>query len=910
MRNSLHVISSICLALCTMALAGRCPATEYTLGQLSLGKPLSNDFSANYKCSSRTEFSSTSQCSPGSPAAARATNISNIFIESSSRKILYAYSKSYESDSVDRVASRAISEISNTLGGSAPKRFSIDSAVVAVWGDVKLEKIDSNTSEYLEIKGAVEQQYGLLIDGSGDFKASKDGDRPIYRVIGGDGFLLILSQNKPKQVVVQRLIVAAGSLAERNFKSQVDEFLAKDKGSLPDDYSKWPEVAFMMRRLALNTTPEIANKAVDEVFGKAPGQKYRSHVWALLPTSVIKHLKGGAYMAIDVFGEKTEFPAIRDAIIAQLNTTPTEPFSEFLLYALGRFDDAIQFNQKSPVHTVLVYAAAHSKLRKILSNLFQVVFKPGDRELLLDQIYSESYLDQIDPESALFQDAESPKESNRNYQDLLKRIDESERRGELKNRVKTPQERNIGLAKRNFFNDSLWAAPGSKDEYLDGEPSLTQYMHYFNQLPERYGSRPLSQKIPEFVALTNHLLPAFEEVSNDRSSVHFDDAAYFLGWLAYHRGDTNGALNKFEIAIALLPKVGSTTPDENADFAYQDAAEHQSSRILRMLAPEDALNRVQNSKVFSSRPSLWYTALAQLYHSGKYQLVEDNARRALSNFGVTVENLPATTDSTRISEAFKRLRLAENEGLEDITYLYQASREAQRLEAILSNIAKQPLPSSEAEIRRIVVKYSMTRDPDERARRQPGPKALHRDLRQSLQLAQRALDLLPQNARFQKLREWLHYKRITVLAQFDPTKVADANAAFQAEFPASRLLDDAMAEQVFAEAVIQGDMAKATATFNTLRQKYPATNAVDNAYSWMAIGWTCVGQPAEAREIDQEIVRRFALTRHAGFARKRLRDPQACADLEELYNWDYRAMDWRERNRVDISHGVLRAHPP
>jgi TolA-binding protein len=445
---------------------------------------------------------------------------------------------------------------------------------------------------------------------------------------------------------------------------------------------------------------------------------------------------------------------------------------------------------------------------------------------------------------------------------------------------------------------------------LDGEPSLTQYMHYFNQLPERYGSRPLSQKIPEFVALTNHLLPAFEEVSNDRSSVHFDDAAYFLGWLAYHRGDTNGALNKFEIAIALLPKVGSTTPDENADFAYQDAAEHQSSRILRMLAPEDALNRVQNSKVFSSRPSLWYTALAQLYHSGKYQLVEDNARRALSNFGVTVENLPATTDSTRISEAFKRLRLAENEGLEDITYLYQASREAQRLEAILSNIAKQPLPSSEAEIRRIVVKYSMTRDPDERARRQPGPKALHRDLRQSLQLAQRALDLLPQNARFQKLREWLHYKRITVLAQFDPTKVADANAAFQAEFPASRLLDDAMAEQVFAEAVIQGDMAKATATFNTLRQKYPATNAVDNAYSWMAIGWTCVGQPAEAREIDQEIVRRFALTRHAGFARKRLRDPQACADLEELYNWDYRAMDWRERNRVDISHGVLRAHPP
>jgi hypothetical protein len=892
-----------------MAFAGRCLAAEYPLGQLSLWKPLPNDFSANYKCSSRTEFSDTAQCSPSSPAAARAANISNLLIEPSSRKILYAYGKSYETDPLDRVQNRAVSEISNTLSGSAPKRFSIDGAVVAVWGDVKLEKIDPNAEEYSEIKGSIEQRYGLLIDAGGDFKSSKEGNRPIYRVIGGDGFLLILSQNKPKQVVVQQLIVAAGSLAERNFKSQADQFLAKDKGSLPDDYSKWPEIAFMIRRLALNTTPEIANKAVDEVFGAAPGQKYRSRVWALLPTSVIKHLQAGAYTAIDVFGEKTEFPAIRDRIIAQLNASPPEPFSEFLLYTLGRFDDAIQFNQKSPLRTVLVYAAVHSKLRKILSNVFQAISRPGDRELLLDQMRPGSYLDQIDPENALFQDAVSAKSSNKNYQELLKRIGESERRDELKSKDKTPEERNIELAKRNFFNDSLYEAADSKDEYLDGEPSLTQYLHYLNRLPERYESRPLSQKIPEFSALTDRLLPAFEEVLKDRSSTHSDDAAYFLGWLAYHRGDTNDALNRFEIATALLPKVGSTGSDEGVDVDYAFAAEHQSSRILRMLSPEDALNRVQNSKVFSSRPLLRYTVLAQLYHSGKYQSVVDNARRALRDFGVTVENLPVTTDADRIADAFKKLRLADNGELQDITYLYQASREAQRLEAMLSNADKQSPSSLEAEMRRIVVKYSMTRDPDQNDTKKPGPKALHRDLRQSVQLAQRALDLLPRNASFQKLREWLHYKRIAILAQFDPTKVADANAAFQAEFPASRLLDDTMAEQVFAEAVIVGDMTKATATFNTLQQKYPSANAVDNAYSWMAIGWTCVGQPAKAREIDQQIVRRFALTRHALFARKRLRDPQACADLEALYTWDYRAMDWRQRNRVDASHDALKAPP-
>ncbi|MDE5446384.1 hypothetical protein GWG65_34490 [Bradyrhizobium sp. CSA207] len=907
MRNSLHVISCLCLAL-SMAFADPSSATEYALGQLSLGKPLTSDFSTNYKCSSRVEFSGVTECNLTSPPATR-VNISGILIESSSRKILYAYNKSYESDALDRIGTRAISEISTTLGGSAPKRFSLDGAVVAVWGDVKLEKISANAEEYSELKGPIEQRYGLLIDAAGDFKVSKDRNRAIYRVIGGDGFLMILSQNKPKQVLVQRLIVAAGILAERNFRSQADQFLEKDKGSLPGDYSKWFEVAFMIRRLALNTTPEIANRAVDEVFGAAADQKYRSHIWALLPTSDLRHLHAGVYMAIDVFGEKTEFPAIRERIIAQLNANPAEPFSELLLYTLGRFDDAIQFNQKSPVRTVLVYAAAHSKLRKILSNVFRTISRPGDRELLLDQTRPESYLDQIEPENALFQDVVSAKSRNKNYQELLKRIAENQRRDELKSKDRTPEERNIELAKRNFFNDSFYDAATSKDEYLDGEPSLTQHIHYLNRLPERYGSRPLSQKIPDFNALTDRLLPAFEEVSNDSSSKHSDDAAYFLGWLAYHRGDTNVALNRFETAIALLPKVVSTGSDEDDDLDYAGAAEHQSSRIFRMLSPEDALNRLQNSKVFSSRPLLWYTVLAQLYHSGKYQLVIDNARRALRGFGVTVEDLPVTTDSDRISDAFKTLQLAHSWELEDITYLYQASREAQQLEAVSSNIDKQSQPSSEAEIRRIIVKYSMIRDPDERTQRKPGPKPLHRDLRQSLQLAQRALDLLPRDASFQKLREWLHYKRITLLAQFDPTKVADANAAFQTEFPASRLLDDSMAEQVFAEAVIVGDMAKATATFNTLQQKYAAANAVDNAYSWMAIGWTCVGQPAKAREIDQQIIRRFALTRHALFARQRLRHPQACADLEALYAWDYRAMNWRERNRVDTSHDAPMARP-
>jgi hypothetical protein len=102
-------------------------------------------------------------------------------------------------------------------------------------------------------------------------------------------------------------------------------------------------------------------------------------------------------------------------------------------------------------------------------------------------------------------------------------------------------------------------------------------------------------------------------------------------------------------------------------------------------------------------------------------------------------------------------------------------------------------------------------------------------------------------------------------------------------------------------------MAKATSTFNDLLQKFPTGNAVDNAYSWMAIGWTCSG-PVKARAVNQDIVRLFPATRHAGYARQRLKKPHRCSDMQELFNWDYNAMNWRQRTRIDVIQYALAGH--
>ena len=165
-------------------------------------------------------------------------------------------------------------------------------------------------------------------------------------------------------------------------------------------------------------------------------------------------------MAADVFGEKTEFPEIRARIVAQLDAAPAEPFSEFLLYTLGRFSDAIKFNPRSPIHTVLVYASVHSTFRKVMANVFERIAKPGDRELLLEGIVYYSYRDKSWKEKP--------------YKEA------------------TTEERNAALASRNFFNDHAYEhIPPSNDDYKDNEPSLTQYLNYFNQFPERHDSGPI-----------------------------------------------------------------------------------------------------------------------------------------------------------------------------------------------------------------------------------------------------------------------------------------------------------------------------------------------------------------------------------------------------------------------------------
>src|SRR5262249_28262011 len=152
-----------------------------------------------------------------------------------------------------------------------------------------------------------------------------------------------------------------------------------------------------------------------------------------------------------------------------------EPFSEFLLYTVGRFEEAVQLNQSSPIHTVLTYASAHSKLRQLMATLFRRVAAPTDPEMLSSFTEPKSYLEDLNPEDVQFQSAAVISR----YKEAMKKKEARESRVPPE---KSESELNAQLASRDFFHGHAEETiAGSDDVYGDNEPSLTQYFGYFNQ---------------------------------------------------------------------------------------------------------------------------------------------------------------------------------------------------------------------------------------------------------------------------------------------------------------------------------------------------------------------------------------------------------------------------------------------
>jgi TolA-binding protein len=408
------------------------------------------------------------------------------------------------------------------------------------------------------------------------------------------------------------------------------------------------------------------------------------------------------------------------------------------------------------------------------------------------------------------------------------------------------------------------------DKVQDSEEPVNDTLVALNANPQLYDNKLLGSIVPNFAARAAAAWSWFELVLRDESSPHRDDAAYMLGWFAFHEGKFKDALGHFAQAMSL----------GNGDYRAP-AAMRETVRIMARLPAREQIAIVESNPVFERQPALWYMAARSAYRDFDYALALAIAERGLKASKVPLDSLPASTDPNKIREVLEKIepKLDEDLNIYEMPYLVEASREILQYQTYLKSAATERPDNVAAKAKAIVFKYSMLLDPSQQAatRRRSSVELAHKDLRQAAHLTDVTLGSVPKTAAYASLREWLHYRKVRILGQFAPKAVADAVTAMEQEFPKSQLMDDALAEQIYAEGVMLRDVSAAQATFRKLLANYPRGNAVDNAYTWMAIIYRCEGRTEDAQRTNRDIIRLFPMTRHARYARERAAKPAASA---------------------------------
>jgi len=426
------------------------------------------------------------------------------------------------------------------------------------------------------------------------------------------------------------------------------------------------------------------------------------------------------------------------------------------------------------------------------------------------------------------------------YQNIFKIISDADNNAVRERKEKDPEVH----SNKNDDGEYYWLNVGEINAYLAGT-----------------GKRRLFQVWPELRAPAEAARPHLEAVLTQPDVPHADDAAYFLGWIAYHSGDDVHALEYFSRSMSI----------GNGDYSF-DGGEKQASRLLQVYKPKEQVEILERSKEFTGSTRLWYVAARTAYRDHDYQMAHEIARKGLLRLKIDPEKLPVTTDPDRITEALRTYPQAEqiDHNLGELIYVYFSSQEIFDYTKYFDGKIATRDEYFKREIVRIVKKYSKILDESEEKQIAPAKTEWHKDVKQALYLIETALANTRGRPEFRALREWLHYRRIRIIAADQPDAINSYIDEFERESPHSDLLDDAEAERIFVLAYRQKNPGQAILRLMEMTKRFPESNALDNAYSWTARGFYCTGSIAEGRKLDIVITRKFILTRHAAYAAYRL----------------------------------------
>jgi tetratricopeptide (TPR) repeat protein len=776
-------------------------AAQYTVDSFKLGAPIAQSDLNNqhYNCTPSDEFADAVRCEYTQQTTGRAgpLKVSHALVQAQDGTAVYLTATAAPVILSQSAVQNELNDLSRVIG-ERPTKVDVQPAtsqspttVIATWGQVKLEEVQGD--DYDVLANGKNPHLGVLIDLVGNLQYSIEHRLTIYQMTGGAGYVYSASLDASGRGHRHYVAIDPAQIAILQFRHLLAAILQKDRSLPGNDYQLWPDVAFVTRKLALDTSVKTANAALDQVFDASHSDKLRSHVWSLLPLGAIDRLGKHLYSRLDSYGPHTEHPQVRRDVVDFLAGHPSDRFPEFAYYLVGDLNGALQANPNSIINDVLHYGSGY----KIMESLMQ----DATRVLKIDN-------DRTTPPGP---------------------------RSELQ-----------GLA-------------GGGPEAAN---FVIQMLDVCFRRPEWHDNRPLGAVMSNFAARADAAQSHFKAVLSQPSSPLADDAGFMLGWLASQQGRPEDALAYFSQAMT----VG------NGD--YKSFAVAGAVSVVKQFPTPKQLATVESSQVLSQHAPLWYLAARSAYRDFDYASAIDASERALEAIKVPLEQLPVTTDPDRIEAALEKINpeLSYDANVQELPYLIQASKDMLRYRAYLNSATTERPDVFAVNVKKMVNTYSMLLDPPDQPAR---PRVVeHKDLRQAVHLIEITLAVTPaNNAQYAALRRWLLFRKIRVAAVFAPDTVPAAIAALQQEFPTSVLLNDALAEQIFAEGITAKDPDAAAKTFRELLQKYPNGNAVDNAYSWMSIALHCAGRKTDADNMDREIVQRFPRTRHAEYARKRLADP-------------------------------------
>jgi hypothetical protein len=168
----------------------------YVVEGIALGSKVKADSSAyrEYKCGPSDQFEGFTWCQRSRRDSERRRSFEATYsiLHSKDGTVVYANRTQQPAFLDASKADRDIQNYSRKFGGppkitKMPRQSGLSDAIVATWGKIELEPLDSESVRSLA-EGKSPKK-GLLIDFLGNFTRSAHEGLPIYRIVGGVGFL-------------------------------------------------------------------------------------------------------------------------------------------------------------------------------------------------------------------------------------------------------------------------------------------------------------------------------------------------------------------------------------------------------------------------------------------------------------------------------------------------------------------------------------------------------------------------------------------------------------------------------------------------------------------------------------------------------------------------------------------------